>query len=56
MRQYHSVYEMQLTINEHDRSIYKDLAIKYTNENWFQTPFVVDILGTKFPKYPTLVH
>ena len=23
----------------------------YTNENWFEIPFVVDILGTELPKY-----
>ena len=28
----------------------------YTNENWFVIPFVVDILGTEFPKYLTLVR
>ena len=48
-------YEMQLTINGHDSSIYRDLAIMYTNEGWFVIPFVVDILGTEFPKYLTLV-
>ena len=26
------------------------------NENWFEIPFVVDILGTEFPKYLTLVQ
>ena len=28
----------------------------YTNENWFEIPYVVDILETEFPKYLTLVH
>ena len=49
-------YEMQPTINGHERSIYRDLAIMYTNENWFEIPYVVDILETDFPKYLTLVH
>ena len=34
--------------------IYRDLAIMYTNENWFVIPLVVDILETEFPKYLTL--
>ena len=49
-------FEMQLTINGHDSNIYRDLAIMYTNENWFEIPFVVYILGTEFPKYQTLVR
>ena len=47
---------MQLTINGHDSSIYRDLTVVYTNENWFVIPFVVDILGTEFTKYPTLAN
>ena len=47
---------MQLTINGNDSSIYRDLAMVYTNENWFVIPFVVGILGTEFPKYLTLVR
>ena len=27
-----------------------------TKENWFDIHFIVDILGTEFPKYPTLVR
>ena len=46
-------YEIQLTINDNDSSIYRDLVIMLTNENWFVIPFVVDILGTEFPKYLT---
>ena len=34
--------------------IFRDLANMYTDENWFEISFVVDILGTKFPKYLTL--
>ena len=49
------VYDLQPTINGHDSSIFRDLAIVYTNENWFEIPFVKDILGTEFPKYLTLV-
>ena len=45
---------MQLTINGHDSSIYRDLTMVYTNENWFVIPFVVDILGTEFPKISDL--
>ena len=26
---------LQLTINEHDSSIYRDLGMVYTNDNWF---------------------
>ena len=28
----------------------------YTNENCFEIPLVVDIFGTEFPKYLTLVR
>ena len=36
--------------------ICRDLANMYTDENWFEISFVVDILGTKFPKYLTLTN
>ena len=41
---------------DNNSSIYRDLAIMYTNENWFVILFVVDILGTEIPKYLTLVR
>ena len=39
----------------HDSSKYRDLTMVYTNENWFVSPFVIDILGTEFPRYLTIV-
>ena len=41
---------MQLTINDNDSSIYREMAIMYTNESWFVIPFVVDFFGTEFSK------
>ena len=37
------------------RHTYRDLAIVYTNENWFVISLVVYISGTKLLKYVTLV-
>ena len=51
-----SDYDLQLTINGHNSSIYKDLAMIYTNESWFVISWVVYITGTELPKYDTLVQ
>ena len=49
-------FNFQLKVTGNGNDISKHVTTVYIKGNWFVIPLAVDVLGTEFPKYPSLVR
>ena len=48
-------FNFQLKVTGNGNDISKHVTMVYIKGNWFLIPLAVDVLGTEFPEYPSLV-